>query len=222
MEGAGVGHIRILSQGDGANPLFYRGCEPCVIVMGKIGHIQLTHNIRADLLMKIQPLAVLQHKVRAVTLPKHIAVGILMAIEPAEDHTRRNEAAPGGLSIIRHLDHIGKQGVHRCLHQRPGVVAADFGIDFLDVQRVLHGHIVIGRNGATPDLRPAPHPAKNVAPGAPVVLAPNGSPLAGGIRPAMKIGVHGLYIFHFLAGSGIGDPLVQAQMVFSHDSTASL
>ena len=56
-----------------------------------------------------------------------------MTVEPAEDHAGGNEAAPGGLSVVCHLDDIGKQSVDGSLHQGAGIMAAQLGIDFLNV-----------------------------------------------------------------------------------------
>ena len=176
VQGTGIGDVGILAQGNGTDTLFLGSGETLIVVVSKIGHIQLAHDVRADLLMEIEPASMLKDKIGAVALPQHVAVGIFMAIEPAENDAGGDEAATGGFAVVGDFNDVGEQGVDRSLHQGTGVLAADLRIDFLDVQRVLHGHVVVGGDRALPYLVPAPHTAKDMAPGAPGIPAPDLTP----------------------------------------------
>ena len=142
----------------------------------------------------------------------HLAVGALVGGQPGVDDAGGDEAAPGALAVGGHLDDVGDQGVDGALHQGPGVLAGDLGIDLIEVQPVLHAHLVVVAHAAVVDLVEAPHPAEGVGPGAVFAAGPDHAPLAGGVGPAVEIGVLGLDVFHLLAGVRIADALVQSQL----------
>ena len=164
------------------------------------------------MLVEVHPLAVLAHEVGAVALPQHVAVLLPLGGQAGVDDARGDEGAAGALAVGGHLDDVGDQRVDGGLHQGAGVLAADLGVLLEHLQPVLHGHLIILGDGAVPDLIEAAHAAEGVGPGAVVGPGPDVVPLAGGVRPAVIIGVARLDILHLLAGGGVGNALMQRKL----------
>ena len=99
----------------------------------------------------------------------------------------------------------------RCLQQRSGILAADLRVILIHLQPVFHGLRIITGHGSIPHLIEAAHPAKGVGPGHIVAVGPDIAPLAGGIRPAMKIAVFRLDVLHLLRGGSIAHTFINRQ-----------
>ena len=222
MHGAGIGDRGAAQRG--GHHLTGVGIGDALVLIGSpVGVIHVAHQIGADVLVQILPLAVLADKVGAVALPQnvavlggavHLAVLALVSSQTGVDDAGGDEAAAGALAIGGDLNDVGDQRVDGALHQGAGILAGDLGIDLVEVEPVLHAHLVVVTHAAVVDLVEAAHTAEGVGPGAVIAAGPDHAPLAGSVGAAVQIGVLGLDVLHLLAGVRIADALMQSQ--FSH------
>lgn len=78
MQRARIRHRRGRAGAEGHALLALGGGLSHIVVMGPVAAVQQAGNIRADMLMEIQPLSVLIDEVRTVTLPQNVGVGMLL------------------------------------------------------------------------------------------------------------------------------------------------
>ena len=214
MQGAGIGDRRGRAQGGGHHLRGIGIGDAGILVIGPVAYVQLAGDVGADVLVEVDPLAVLQHKVRAVPLPQDVAVLLLLGGEAGVDDAGGDEGGTGRLSVRRHLDNIGDQSMDGGLHEGTGVFSANFGVNFVHFQPILHGLGIVAGDRAEPHLVKAAHTAKGVGPGAVIGAGPDVVPLAGGIGTAVVIGVGRLHVLHFLAGGGVQNALMERK--FTH------
>ena len=222
MHGAGIGNRGAAQRGGHHLTGVGRG-DAGIFISRPVGVIHVAHQIGADVLMQVLPLAVLADEVGAIAFPQnvavlggavHLAVLALVSGQAGVDDAGGDEAAAGALAIGGDLDDIGDQRVDGALHQGAGILAGDLGINLHQVKHIFHAHSVVVAHAAVVDLIEAAHTAEGVGPGAVIAAGPDHAPLAGGVGAAVQIGVLGLDVLHLLTGVRIADALMQSQ--FSH------
>ena len=148
------------------------------------------------------------HKVRAVALPHEDGPAALLGLEVFIDIARGQECAPGGFSVVRHLNDIAGEHMHRGEVQGTGVHTHHIGIELVNFRIVgERGKIPLG-NGVQIDLVSAPPATKAMGPGAVVRKVPDVVPFLHRPVAGVGIGVDGLEVFDLLAAVGIVDSLM--------------
>ena len=182
--------------------------QPMIILRTGILTVAGNHHIRAHMLVKIQPAAVLVDKVRAVTLPETGDPAEAIVGDGAGDQAGGQEIGPGGFAVVGHLHHVRCQGVDGELHERQHIKARDLRHGLIVLLELLGGLNVIEHDQAVPHGFEAPHPAKAVGPANIITVRPELRKLLPVPCPTMEIGMGGVEKFRLQRGGAVPDSLL--------------